>query len=469
MKTGQEVSCKAVLHVLQFLEQKKVETGPLLATMPYPREHVCDPSKRVSWESFCDFMVRVERAVGGPEALAECGAASTSAASYKGMFRLIGYVATPALLYKAASRFAVPMLFHGVVDELTELPNGQLHITQTIPESYRDCPQMFLTSIGGLRSAPTILGLAPARVEYTITPRQCIYLVTPPLSFSIWTRFRRAFTAIFFAQAALEHMAAQEREMTQSYAKTIEAELKLKLSNQMSWVSKMTALGEMSAGVAHEINNPLAIVTMSASLLAQGLEDGNVDRTFVLKQVERVRGAADRIAKIVSGLRAFTRDAGNDPCKPVSLNTLVQDTLQFCQQRFATEKVQIQFAPLSSDLFANGRATQISQALLNLMNNAFDAAVKCPERWIRVELAENAEQVEISVIDSGAGIPEAQRGKLFQPFFTTKPIGSGTGLGLSVARGTIESQGGTIEFDPSSAQTRFVIRLPRAPAASQAA
>jgi two-component system sensor histidine kinase HupT/HoxJ len=99
--------------------------------------------------------------------------------------------------------------------------------------------------------------------------------------------------------------------------------------------------------------------------------------------------------------------------------------------------------------------------LLNLFNNAYDAVASHSERWVRLEARADGPEVEISVTDSGDGIPEAVRAKMFQPFFTTKAVGQGTGIGLSISCGIVAGHRGTLEVDTHSAHTRFVLRLPR--------
>jgi signal transduction histidine kinase len=103
---------------------------------------------------------------------------------------------------------------------------------------------------------------------------------------------------------------------------------------------------------------------------------------------------------------------------------------------------------------------QIAQVLLNLIRNSCDAIERGAEKWIRIAVTRLPDSIEISVSDSGRGIPENVREKIFQPFFTTKEVGRGTGLGLSVSKGIVEAHGGTITLDTKSTHTRFVVTLP---------
>lgn len=225
--------------------------------------------------------------------------------------------------------------------------------------------------------------------------------------------------------------------------------------------SKMTALGEMASGVAHEINNPLAIIAGKCSLLIRGAKSGTVDVPSLVTELEKIKKNAARIEGIVKGLRLFTRDEKADPCESVNLKSIVEDTLELCGERLKASGVKL-YADLDHNCMVDCRPTQISQVLLNLLMNSFDAVEQLNEKWIRVETKKDERGMPIiTVTDSGAGIPEGISQKIMDPFFTTKEVGKGTGLGLSISYGIIKEHSGEIYLDPSSKNTRFVVRLPQ--------
>ncbi len=168
-----------------------------------------------------------------------------------------------------------------------------------------------------------------------------------------------------------------------------------------------------------------------------------------------------RISKVVAGLKSISRDSRHDPTEKVDVESLLNESVAMCLEKFSSHGVSIQIAPFSSMTFFC-RPTEISQILINLLNNAFDAVENQPEKWIRLSACADQinKTVEISVSDSGTGVPLNLRDKIMQPFFTTKDMGKGTGLGLSISRGLAQAQGGDLFFDKASAHTRFVIRLP---------
>lgn len=225
--------------------------------------------------------------------------------------------------------------------------------------------------------------------------------------------------------------------------------------------SKMSSLGEMSAGIAHEINNPLAIIIGKAESMQDVLAKPETSIETLKKHAEVIERTGHRIAKIVRSLRAFSRDGNQDPFEDTNVGDLVRETFVLCNSRFLNHGIELTLSDIDEKLMIRARAVEISQVLLNLMNNAFDACSKLEEKWVRVEVTGSGGAVEISVTDSGQGIPVEIREKITQPFFTTKEVGQGTGLGLSIATGIAQSHKGTLFIDPSFANTRIVLRIPR--------
>lgn len=225
--------------------------------------------------------------------------------------------------------------------------------------------------------------------------------------------------------------------------------------------AKMSALGEMAGGMAHEINNPMGIIHARASdLMELAGETDAVHSSTVIETMEKIRNTAARVTKITLGLRKFARETRNDPLMEASIHDIVEDTLSFCTQRLKQASIDLRVRPIPSSLRVGCKPTEISQVLLNLMNNSVDAVQSLPEKWIEVAVERSGDSLELSVMDSGNGIPANVREKIGQPFFTTKEVGKGTGLGLSISRGIIEAHGGQLRIDSECPHTRFVITLP---------
>lgn len=227
--------------------------------------------------------------------------------------------------------------------------------------------------------------------------------------------------------------------------------------------SKMSALGEMAGGIAHEINTPLAIIGMKTEQLKESIEENDLNTEDLISSLELINRTTKRIAKIVSGLRFFARDGTNLPVAKVNLDSIIEETLSFCSEKMhiGNIKLTVNRTYLNDNIFLECRAVEISQVLFYLINNANDAISTLTEKWIQLNVIENVETVEINIIDSGPGIPKELQDQIMLPFFTTKEVGKGTGLGLSISRGIINSHLGNFFIDNSCVNTKFVIILPK--------
>lgn len=228
--------------------------------------------------------------------------------------------------------------------------------------------------------------------------------------------------------------------------------------------SKLTSLGEMASGIAHEVNTPLAVISLRTEQLIEQLDSGALDKESGLETLKIIQKTCLRISHIIRGLRSFSRDAGQDRMKYEDLGQILTDTLVLCQEKLKQGQVRFSLQPEPAKIPpmpVEARAVEIAQVLMNLIGNASDAANEQKEKWIEVVLSASKDHVEIRVTDSGPGIPRDVQMKMMEPFFTTKPIGKGTGLGLSISRGIALAHGGALEYDTKAKNTSFVLRLPR--------
>jgi len=256
--------------------------------------------------------------------------------------------------------------------------------------------------------------------------------------------------------------AKAEEQLRRDIQERLRAERELEVTRQASFYSaKMAALGEMSGNIGHEINNPLAAIRLRAHRLVRLADKDQLDVKAVRGVAGDIEKTVDRIRRIIDALRSFARDAENDPMRPERVTSIITDTIELCAERFRQHSIALTVEPIAADIYADCRAVQISQVLLNLLSNAYDAVETAPERRVRVAVEADERQVRIAVSDTGPGIPEHLRTRIMEPFFTTKEIGKGTGIGLSVSQGIAEAHGGRLAFDPNGAETRFVLALRR--------
>jgi PAS domain S-box-containing protein len=227
--------------------------------------------------------------------------------------------------------------------------------------------------------------------------------------------------------------------------------------------SKLSSLGELSAAIAHEINNPLTIISGRVQQLQHMLESTNLNPELICQSLGKIQSNVLRMHKIISGLRSFSRNSADDPMECFAVKTLVDNTLTLCQANFDEYHTQLQVLPQAEGSSLECRSSQITQVLLNLLNNALDAVKANPEgeRFVQLEYSEDADSITLSVSDNGPGITPPIRNKIMDAFYTTKPPGQGTGLGLSISQSIVKKHQGTLILDPSGAKTRFVVNLPK--------
>ncbi len=236
-------------------------------------------------------------------------------------------------------------------------------------------------------------------------------------------------------------------------------------SDMLVQANQMIALSKMAAGIAHEVNNPLAAIAEVAGwmkdLLAEEDLAGSKNFTEFDESVDKIEHQVARARKIVHNLLGFARRM--EPAKEkINVNTLLDETIGFLdnEAKYVNINIEKQFAEnipiITSDL------SQIQQVVVNLLNNAIDAIDHNGTVTVSTRYNEKTGEVEISVADTGKGISENNLGKIFDPFFTTKEVGKGTGLGLSISYTLIEKLGGRIKVESEVGKgTVFTIFLPK--------
>lgn len=229
--------------------------------------------------------------------------------------------------------------------------------------------------------------------------------------------------------------------------------------------SKLASLGEMASGVAHELNSPLGAIVLTSEMAEEMLEGlpsqpKAHEIQEIIVEIKAIGSIAERMSKIISGLKAFARDADDEALVETQVNVWIRDSLDLCQKRFANAGIHVEVIPDNLDTLCAVQTIQISQTLVNLLNNAFDAIQDKQEKWIRIDGIRTATHFELRVTDSGYGISKETVERIFEPFYTTKDYGHGTGLGLSISKGIAQNHGGDLVYDASFERTRFVLKLP---------
>ena len=233
----------------------------------------------------------------------------------------------------------------------------------------------------------------------------------------------------------------------------------LNLTKTMVQSSKMAALGEMAGGIAHEINTPLSVIAGYAEMLRSKLILMNSEKRLI-DIIEKIESTTFRIADIILGLRQFSREGSSDDFQAIDIREVITQALKLCSEKFTIKCVTLISKIPEIPLFVNCQKNQIVHAVINLLNNAFDACHKVPGAKIQIVLSQMDAFVTIHVSDNGPGVPRELDLKIMQPFFTTKKIGGGTGLGLSVASGIALSHHGSLYLDRELSASSFIFKIP---------
>jgi len=226
---------------------------------------------------------------------------------------------------------------------------------------------------------------------------------------------------------------------------------------------KLAAIGQLAAGVMHEINNPLATIGACVAAIQGKLEDGQAAGAATGEYLDIIDREVERCSTIVDGLLDFSRPKGQRKA-PLPVNSLVDETLFLLKhhQRFKQVTVERELAPGLPPILGNKE--QLIQALMALLLNAVDAMDQAGRLTVRAAMGQRGDEVTVAIEDTGVGIPREHQGKIFEPFYTTKQPGRGTGLGLSICYGIVEGHRGRIEVESTPGRgSTFTVYLPVAP------
>ncbi|MBI4279352.1 MAG: two-component sensor histidine kinase [Armatimonadetes bacterium] len=232
---------------------------------------------------------------------------------------------------------------------------------------------------------------------------------------------------------------------------------------QLVQAGKLATLGELTTGVAHELNNPLNNIGLFIGNAIDLIEFSQMDRERILRELRNTMQQVRKATEIISHLRTFGRAAPVSR-EPVPINQVIERALSLMQEQLRLRQIRVELDLSCEDPVVIGNPIQMEQVFINLLTNARDALADSPRKVMSIVCAVDATMVDLTFSDTGPGIPEGLEQRIFDPFFTTKQVGQGTGLGLSITYGIINDHGGTIAVAKSrpGEGAKFSIQLPRA-------
>ena len=263
------------------------------------------------------------------------------------------------------------------------------------------------------------------------------------------------------SRKAMIHIMSDLRETTEAVQRR-EQELREK-QEQLVQAGKLATLGELTTGVAHELNNPLNNIGLFVGNVIDliQLDTADTDPQRILHELINAMQQVRKATEIISHLRTFGRAAAVS-FEPVNMHQVVERAISLMQEQLRLRQIEVQLQFPAEEVLVFGNAIQLEQVVINLLSNARDALIDMAQKVITITCTVESESIELRVQDTGPGIPADFEQRIFDPFFTTKEVGAGTGLGLSITYGIIKDHQGTIvvENHPGNG-AHFLIQLPR--------
>jgi two-component system, NtrC family, C4-dicarboxylate transport sensor histidine kinase DctB len=253
-------------------------------------------------------------------------------------------------------------------------------------------------------------------------------------------------------------LTAANQSIEVRYAKLKEAELLLRdTQNELIQAGKLTMLGQMAAGMTHELNQPLTAIRAFSDNARIFLERGQLDRAT--HNLTHISAASERMGAIISQMKEFARKS-DAPLALVDLARSIRSAVHLLSHDFQRSQCALSIE-VRDDVQVVGDALRIEQVLINLLRNALDAAESAIRKEVKVVLSQETDWAVIRIRDSGSGIPDTVVARLFEPFFTTKPPGKGLGLGLAISSSIVQAMNGRLTAQNSAdAGAEFALRLP---------
>jgi C4-dicarboxylate-specific signal transduction histidine kinase len=247
------------------------------------------------------------------------------------------------------------------------------------------------------------------------------------------------------SRKAMIHIMSDLKETTAEVQRR-EQELREK-QEQLVQAGKLATLGELTTGVAHELNNPLNNIGLfignAIDLIELAMTDTDTDAERLLQELSHAMQQVRKATEIISHLRTFGR-AASVSREPVAINQVIVRAISLMREQLRLRQIEVDLHLPSEDVVVIGNAIQLEQVFINLLTNARDAMILMPHKVITITCRCVEQRVDICVSDTGPGIPVGLEQRIFDPFFTTKEVGAGTGLGLSITYGIIKEHQGTI-------------------------
>ncbi|MBD64267.1 MAG: hypothetical protein CME62_03615 [Halobacteriovoraceae bacterium] len=226
--------------------------------------------------------------------------------------------------------------------------------------------------------------------------------------------------------------------------------------------ARLASLGEMAAGISHEINNPLSLMRGRVDMLDDLYQNEKMSSKDLEEFLDSAKQSTERISNIIMSMKNLSRIKDKSEFQSFKLDTVLKEIKTLVSHRLELENIECELD--LKDMTYHADRSEIAQVILNLVNNAIDAVCDDEEnKWIKITESWDDENNYITITDSGHGIPEETLGRMFDPFYTSKEVGKGTGLGLSLSKSLMKRNNGDLNYNPNSKHTSFILTFPQTP------
>ncbi len=476
-----EVSCRTCGPLIEALQSAGLPLETAVKGLELAPETILKPSNRISWNEYLGILENVSKALGGPDDLEQTGITFyTQAGGLLGV--VASRVSSARPLYHMGARWYGPSLYSATRATTEDLPDGRIRQTIEILPTYRSSELFFRQMRGGLRAAPLLLGQPEAEVEMEISGRRATYVITPPPALTVWGRVRRALRWRRTLEKADRELTVQRDEIHHGYemarrtgdllsfqTRRLEAEQRERQQAEqlLLQAQKLETIGRLSGAIAHDFNNILTTILGYVDVALDRVDD---DDDPLRPDLDEIRAMGERGAGLVQQLMSVSRP------QPVARRRVILNEVVFgvetMLRRLLPAAVQVSVLPAPGPLEIYADPSQLEQILLNLAINARDAMPDGGRLEIAISPATADEAgaegaapetgyARLEVRDTGEGMDEATRTSALEPFFTTKPAGKGSGLGLASVHSIVMSANGTIQLDSELGKgTRVSLHFP---------
>ncbi len=480
-KPWDSFSCRIFAGFPAQLAAEDIDPQSIFSSLPFDEAYLRDPRNSLAWQEYLDLLAALAAACGGPDGLEDFSARAFSHVANTQLIHVYGLAVSPLQLYRIIFAWA-PGGPQGLRREVRELDDQRIEISFEVQPPLLDSSLLWRNFAGIARGLPTLLGLPQAIVDvHQIDAGRATLVVRPPPSASLWSRVRRTLAVFRASRTAIDELIEQQIELRSGYdalqranreisehAEQLELEMKRreKIEQELLHAQKMEVVGQLAGGIAHDFNNLLTVILGYTEHMSEELAKDDPLR----EDLDEIRHAAEQSAELTHQLLAFSRRHVIEP-RLLDLNLVVAQTHRMLG-RVLDERVElrIQLASASCDVWAD--LSQLEQVLLNLCLNARDAiavagtlTIETGDLYLEAaaDVPRPGPHVFLRVSDDGCGMDATTLARVFEPFYTTKAEGQGTGLGLSTVYGIVAQHEGVIRIQSAVGEgTHISVYLPRA-------